>query len=204
MKHIPLTYDQVALVSDVDYDFLLGFGSWCYSRSTGYAVHYGLAEDGHRTTYSMHRLVKERELGHPIPRNMVVDHVNRNRLDNRRGSLRLATRSQNQANKGPQINTPFELRGITQDGSKFRARIRFDRGKALHLGMYHDPVLAARVYDCAGWLLNAEFAGLNYPNDPITPEVLAIACRYIERNTEAVAYLRRVGRYKLLDAGRDA
>lgn len=206
-KRIPLTQGRYAKVSDIDYAYLLDMGNWTFSASTGYALLYTTASDGHRTTVSMHRLVLARKLGQEIPHHLVVDHISgpiagfAARIDNRRENLRLATRSQNQASKGSQQNSPFGLRGISQDGNRYRARIKFDRGKNLHLGMYHDIELAARVYDTAGHVLNGEFAGMNYPDDPATPELREIARRYIDANPDAVAYLKRVGRYHLLLGG---
>lgn len=200
-KNIPLTKGMTAQVDAIDHDFLLDLSpTWCYSNA-GYAVAYVTKPDGTRTTRSMHRAIMERILGHPIPPNLVVDHISAPRtgllarIDNRRDNLRLAERSQNQANKGIQKNTPFGLKGVTLQGNRFRARIKFDRGKQLHLGLFDDPELAGRVYDAASRWLNQEFAGLNFPDEDTTPGILAIVRRYIERNDDAVAYLRRAGQW---------
>jgi len=48
---------------------------------------------------SKHCLYLHRFIFDYIPENLVVDHVNRNKLDNRRDNLRIVTRSENNKNK---------------------------------------------------------------------------------------------------------
>ena len=84
------------LVSDVDYARLSTF-KWFIDKKTGYA---------HRTLH--HRHGKNRYESIPIqmhtdvigkpPIGMLVDHVNRNRLDNRRDNLRFVTPSESVQN----------------------------------------------------------------------------------------------------------
>jgi hypothetical protein len=188
MKQIPLTQGRVALVDDQDFEYLTGIANWCFSSSE-YAVAYLRRDDGRRTTVSMHRLVMARILGKPVPADLQVDHKNRNRLDARRENLRLATRSQNQSNKGLQINNYSGFKGVSVDGRKFRVRIRFNRRFELHLGHYDDLEFAARVYDACSRLLNKDFAGLNFPDEPTTPEILALVMTFIERNPAALAFI---------------
>lgn len=98
MKQISLTKGHVALVDDVDYPWLSNM-RWC-SSSDGYATNYYTDEHGRRHRRGMHRIIMAHMLSGPIPRNLTVDHIDRNRLNNTRSNLRLATRTQNQANKG--------------------------------------------------------------------------------------------------------
>jgi hypothetical protein len=104
---------------------------------------------------TLHRLIMQ------APRGMVVDHVNGNRLDNRRCNLRLATTAENIRNmairggtsqfKGVYYNTP---RG------RWRAHICCDR-KKLNLGDYATEEAAARAYNKAAIELFGPFARLN-------------------------------------------
>ena len=100
------------------------------------------------------------------PEGVQVDHRNGNGLDNRRSNLRVATRSQNNANKEQSNSTGF--RGVFKDKGAFRAQIAGDRAaigrsKTIHLGTYSSAELAARAYDRAALERFGEFARLNFP-----------------------------------------
>lgn len=171
---IPLTHHQFALVDEIDYAALLAVGRWSFSPS-GYAVHYGKDQQGKRTTLYMHRLIMDRILGYPVG-HLQVDHISSvemgkaARRDNRRQNLLIASRSQNQSHKGKAINNTSNYKGVTLNGKKWAARIRYD-GQRINLGSYDDPVVAAQMYDAASIRLYKEFAGLNFP-DEITPSCI--------------------------------
>ena len=167
MKTISLTKGKTALVDAIDHAYLIQF-RWCYN-SKGYCVHYWIDELGRKHTASMHRWIMERMLGHPIPCNLTVDHISRDRLDNRRSNLRLATRTQNQANKGVQVNNTTGFKGVNWHSGKWETRIVF-QGRKLYLGRHISPVAAAMVYDCAARLLYHEFAGCNF-DSPAPPHI---------------------------------
>jgi hypothetical protein len=166
MKTIPLTKGRVALVDDLDYPWLSKL-CWRYS-SDGYAINTYTDEFGRRHRRSMHRMIMAH--GNPLPRHIQVDHINRNRTDNRRSNLRYATRTQNQANKNKQKNNQSGYKGVSRHQTKWEARIKY-RDKKLYLGRYLHPITAALVYDCASRLLYGNFAGINFPNIPTLPEV---------------------------------
>lgn len=195
-QYLPLRNSpgKYALVDDADYPSVCPY-RWNLARN-GYVVSYRKV-DGRKRTLFLHRVIMN------APSGLQVDHISRDKLDNRRHNLRFATRSQNQANKGRSINNSVGLKGVTLEGSKYRARIRFDRRKRLHLGSYDTAEQAARMYDAASRLLNAEFAGVNYPNEPTAPDLLPLLQHYIQRSPAAVAYLNRVGRLEILAAKGD-
>lgn len=76
----------------------------------------------------------------PLPKGMVVDHIDRDATNNRIANLRLATASQNSMN----ITTPQGvLRGLQiTDNGKWVARIMV-RGKAIRLGTFETKGLTA-------------------------------------------------------------
>lgn len=71
------------------------------------------------------------------PGEMEIDHINRNRLDNRISNLRIATRTQNRQNN--------RYAGVFLNKKYFRARIAVD-GVEIHLGCFRtfDEARAAR------------------------------------------------------------
>lgn len=174
MSVIPLTKGRQTAVDYDDYDALRQIGSWCFSNS-GYAVHYSKDVNGKRITLYMHRLVIQRSFGKPIPPDLQVDHIDQDRLNNRRTNLRFAYRNQNQAHKGVPINNTSGYKGVSWHAGKYETRIKFFE-RRIYLGRYDDPLTAALVYDAASRFLYREFAGCNF-SDPVTPPHIAALVR---------------------------
>lgn len=65
--------------------------------ASGYAICTYRERPGVRRTISMHRMI----VG-DVPKGRVVDHINRNKLDNRRANLRVITQSENCKNLSPE------------------------------------------------------------------------------------------------------
>lgn len=96
MAEIKLGHGYVALVDEDDEAWL---NQWRWYRSPyGYAVRTqnGVMSKGVRKNkgISMHRLING------TPAGLETDHINRNRLDNRRQNLRTCTRRENVLNRG--------------------------------------------------------------------------------------------------------
>ena len=91
----------------------------------------------------------------------IVDHINNNKLDNRKSNLRDATRSDNSQNRGP-ITATSGFRGVTRAGTnRFQANIYKDRVK-YYLGCFKTPEAAAEAYDGEAKELYSQPA-LNFP-----------------------------------------
>jgi len=92
-----------------------------------------------------------------------IDHINLNKLDNRRENLRACNRSQNKANEEKR-NGAFtsDFKGVDWRGDckKWRATIRVNYIK-LHLGMFEKEADAALAYDEAAKAHFGEYARLN-------------------------------------------
>lgn len=109
--------------------------------------------------YLLHRLVYLYHKGYmPI----LLDHINRNKQDNRIENLREATYSQNQQNKKVQITNRMQLKGAVfhPDKNKWQARIHMDK-KKISLGYFDTAEQAHDAYKVAAKQLFGEFARFN-------------------------------------------
>lgn len=124
--------------------------------STGYAITNRKQIPGQEAL--MHRVIAA-----PAP-DQVVDHINGNRLDNRRANLRNCTQGQNTINRRA-IRAQSGFRGVTQDkrDKSWAACVAYDH-TVLSLGAYPTPEDAAYAYDSAARQLHGEFAVLNFPD----------------------------------------
>jgi hypothetical protein len=84
------------------------------------------------------------------PKDLLVDHINGERLDNRKENLRAVTSKQNAQNRKPRKNSSSKYKGVVFDkkSGKYQAQIKVD-GKSKYLGQYEKEEAAARAYDKA-------------------------------------------------------
>ena len=95
---------------------------------------------------------------------MMVDHINRDGLDNRRDNLRVCTPAENTRNRRtPTTNTSGYI-GVSwmKRNRKWRARVEVD-GARIHIGMFNSALDAAIARDAAAIKFHGEFASLNFP-----------------------------------------
>ena len=77
----------------------------------------------------LHRLISN------CDNDMVCDHINRNRLDNRRENLRSCTQQENLLNRGVSKNNTSGYTGVYKRNNKWCARININ-GKQINLGTF--------------------------------------------------------------------
>jgi hypothetical protein len=72
------------------------------------------------------------------PDGMVIDHINHNRLDNRKSNLRICTQHQNNMNQGIRNNNTSGIIGVSFDRqkNKWMAYITYN-GRKIHLGSFN-------------------------------------------------------------------
>lgn len=104
----------------------------------------------YKRTY-LHRLVLS------APKNLQVDHINGDKLDNRKENLRLCKSASNSRNKR-QING--EYKGVHQTKSGWAAQITKSR-HMYHLGCFDNQHDAANAYNVAAKKLHGKYAYLN-------------------------------------------
>lgn len=126
-------------------------------RNTFYVRTSGMKVGGKWVSYSLHRLVMNSPKG-------IVDHKNRNGLDNRKSNLRSCANSQNQINKTTPTKTS-KYKGVSfhKRSGKFEASITVNKKKQ-YLGLFDSEKAAASAYDEAAKELFADFALTNFIN----------------------------------------
>jgi hypothetical protein len=141
-KKIPLGKGKFVIVDEEDYEYL---SQWKWGLSTsGYACRSNYlkkGEKGNRRIW-MHRLLNN------TPDNMITDHINRNKLDNRKENLRNADKRLNGINRNKPKNNKSGFKGVYLDGwtGKWRAEVR-NNGKKIPLGRFTniEDAIKARI-----------------------------------------------------------
>lgn len=160
MAEIRLPGGKVAVVDDEDYEVLSRFR---WSSDGRYAGRKGLYSEGVLKGRSilMHRqILGLLDSGYTVQ----VDHINCNKLDNRRLNLRVCNRSQNMANSRVRKESKTGYKGVVFRGrglsKPWVASISLgDRTK--HLGYYSSKEEAALAYNVAALKYRGSFARLN-------------------------------------------
>ena|SRR3990167_6132086 len=136
--------DNVALIDDADAALVLAHKWKLHNDKWN---DYAISSRG----ILMHRLIMDAKKG------QIVDHEDRDGLNNRRGNLRFVTISQNKVNS---LYRKREPKGVYPAGKKWTASIVVNN-KIRHLGTFADQMDAARAYNEAAKAAFGEFAVLN-------------------------------------------
>jgi hypothetical protein len=167
-KEITLTKGQSTVVDDEDYEWLSA-NKWQFNIR-GYAIRYERITPEKRVYLRMHRKILERMIGRSLVEGEVCDHINGDRLDNRRSNLRVATISQNTANCKNLSRNTTGYKGVQRSKTpgKWIAAIH-SYGKMKHLGVFDNPIDAAIAYDEQVRKLHGEFGRYNFPKENERP-----------------------------------
>lgn len=138
MKSIQLSRGLFAVVDDSDYELIAKY-KWSAGSIKGYP--YALRREGNKTIL-LHRFIMN-----TYDPNVIIDHIDRNTLNNTRNNLRIANKSINARNKKARGTSQFM--GVSlHRGKKWIAHIKID-GKYKHLGSFDDEKQAALAYNKA-------------------------------------------------------
>ncbi len=163
---INLTKGFVTEIDDEDYSIIKNY-SWCVDikKHNGYTINYAIAgtkkPDGKRTTIYMHRLLMN------APKGVLVDHKDRDGLNNHRHNLRLTDKIGNARNQikkdsieGRQVTSRYKGVYWSKRDQIYASRITV-RGKMIRLGSFQNEVDAAKAYNNKAKEIFGEFAKLN-------------------------------------------
>jgi hypothetical protein len=153
MKYIKLTQGKYAIVDDEDFE-CLNKRKWHYDTRYATRTQWN-KETKKETKMYMHRLI--------LPDVKEVDHINGNKLDNRKENLRSCTRKQNSMNtlirKG---NKHSKYKGVSFDKSRNKwVAYCIKDYKMLNLGRFKTENEAGLAYNTKAKELFGEFARLN-------------------------------------------
>ena len=152
-RQIHLTQGRYALVDDSDYPWLM---RWKWYYASGYAVRMRKVSEGPRKAIKMHAVINK------TPPGLFTDHINGNRLDNRKQNLRSVTVKENGYNRKPNKTGSSKFKGVSYAKAykKWKVMIMKDQ-KSRYLGMFDDEIQAAMAYNLAAADLFQNHARLN-------------------------------------------
>lgn len=155
MREIALTRGKVTIVDDADYEWLSQW-NW-HASAAGYAVRSQKKRGMPKKVY-MHREIL-RATGV-----QQSDHIDGNKLDNRRANLRIVNILQNTANRlrKKRIHSPYKGAAPgTRSPNRWYAKITGPDHKRIHLGAFDNARSAAIAHDFAALVLFGPHAAIN-------------------------------------------
>ena len=153
MKKIKLTQGECAMVDDEDFEWLNQFNWSVFKYKNTDTMYAKRNSPSTPRTVSMHREIMSN------PKDMGVDHIDGNGLNNQRKNLRNCTSGENSRNRGKQINNTSGFKGVSwrKQKKRWRASISLNK-KQIHLGYFSNKEEASKVYKKACDKYHGEFS----------------------------------------------
>lgn len=156
MRKISLSNGQYALVDDEDYEKLSQY-KWHVNKN-GY-IQRSIYLGGGRKN----KKYKGEKLHHLIliPKHdegLYIDHINRNKLDNRKENLRYCTHAENCRNRQVRADNKTGVKGVNKMHNCNRWRVRIQvNGKRKHIGLFEKLEDAMEAYKNASMKYHQEY-----------------------------------------------
>jgi hypothetical protein len=150
---IPVGHGLITFVDDEDFPML---SHWTWGIDA-----YGYVRRAVRVRGRFHGILMHRQLMLPDP-GQDVDHINGDKLDNRKANLRPCTRRENVQNQR-KFHGTSQYKGVYWDrrNSKWTAKLTTG-GRQFYLGLFSDEIEAARAYDAKAREMYGEFSRVNF------------------------------------------
>ncbi len=166
MKLIPLSKQgknkgkYFAQIDDEDYDFLMQW-RWYVKINKGlfYARRFSYEITNNRIEILMHRIIMN------CPVQKLIDHKDRNGLNNQKSNLRICTQSQNTMNATVRKNKTSKYKGVywNRKNKRWTVNININK-KRKHVGVFLKENDAGLAYNEAAKKYFGEFANPNKIN----------------------------------------
>lgn len=117
------------------------------------------------TQVMMHRYIMLNILKKSIKKDCIIDHINRNKFDNRVSNLRIVSKSANSQNTSSEVGKSGFI-GVSNHRSNYEAHISV-YGKRYNLGTFYSVEIAAYAYDCAAIYFHGEHSKINNVEVPL-------------------------------------
>lgn len=154
--------DKTSFVIDSSDFQLVSKYTW-FKGKRGYpTAHYSRKLKASSRTFTLHRLL------FGFPESGDIDHIDGNKMNNRRENMRLCSHQQNMFNQKKRCTNSTGYTGVSfsKSAKKYEAYIHHN-GKKKNLGLYRTAVEAAIARDKAALEYFGEYARLNLPMDVI-------------------------------------
>lgn len=153
-----VNHSEPILLDDVDYEVFKGFTFMVNHKPDG-------TVGGVKAFANLGRaLIRPSD-------DQVVDHIDRNPLNNTKANLRVGTHSQNCRNRGPRKGTSSKFKGVRwyKQSGLWCSKVTVN-GRDVHVGYFYSESQAAVAYDTVMRTLypDCEFLYLNFPERAAT------------------------------------
>ena len=161
--YIKTTRGEVGVCDLCDKDIVFMKKSW-NKIGNGYLA--ASRDKKNNKSYLLHKLIITN-----VPIGYCIDHINGNKLDNRRCNLRIASKKQNSINSFSRGSTS-KYKGVSYDSSrnKWISSIQ-ENGKTKHIGRFLIEEDAAIAYDEHSYKKHGEYAKLNFKERAVEPRI---------------------------------